>query len=175
MSYCKIITFKNGKPAGGVEFQNAWGGAARIWNALFEKHLKNPFIQNHSWLCSDKQALWDLAKRKTSPLPECERAVHASTFDRAYVNRQNFPRFCADLRSFDVTYPVAQAVVNHLSAWADTIEKLGTDVEAIGFLGTSVGENLWVEYDQENDRDILVPLTDGWEVYDWLTWLDQQP
>lgn len=163
MSYCQLIIFKDGKPSYGIEYRNAWGGAARIWDALFEKHLKNPNIPYHSWISGDQQPLWDLAKRET--LPMHERAVHASTFDHAYVRRENFPRFCADLRAFDAAYPSGPKV-SHLSAWADALEKL--DAEAIGFYGTSVAENPWMKYDEAKDESIPVPLSDGWELYDWL-------
>jgi hypothetical protein len=95
-----------------------------------------------------------------------ERAVHASTFDHAYIRRENFPRFCADLRAFDAVYPSVGAKVNHLPAWADAIEKL--DAEAVGFHGTSVSENPWRKYDEAKDETFAVPLSEGWEIYDWL-------
>ncbi len=50
MSYCAIIPFKDGKPESRVEFRNAWGGAAYIWDCLFKKHLKDPAIPHDSWL-----------------------------------------------------------------------------------------------------------------------------
>lgn len=166
MSYCEIIIFKDGKPTGGIEYRNSWGGAARIWDALFEKYLKDPAIPYHTWVSGDHQPLWDLAKRKT--LPEHERAVHASTFDHAYISQTNFPRFCTNLRTFDQAFPKGQKV-SHLQAWADTIEKLDADVEAVGFYGTSVAENPWMKYDKGKDETVAVPLSEGWEIYDWLT------
>jgi hypothetical protein len=171
MSYCQIITFKDGKPSGGIEYRNAWGGAARIWDALFKayvpkKHEYDLWLVNNG---NDKR-LWDLATRPD--LPMFERAVHASTFDHFYVRRENFTRFCADLRAFDAKYPVNGHTVNHLPAWADAIEKL--DAEAVGFYGTSVSENPWYRFKTcphcENSTDEIepVPMSEGWEVYDWL-------
>lgn len=95
-----------------------------------------------------------------------ERAVHASTFDLAYVKRSNFQRFCADLRAFDAALPVKGGCVNHLPAWVDVIQNL--DADAIGFHGTSVAENPWLRYDEAKDESHQVPLTEGFEVYDWL-------
>ncbi len=164
MSYCAIIVFKDGVASGSIEFRNAWGGAARIWDALFEKYLKNPAIPYHSWISCDQQSLWDLAKREK--LLPFERAVHASTFDLAYIRRANFGRFCGDLLLFDAAYPCIGSTANHLPAWVDAIMEL--KAEAVGFHGTSVAENPWRKYDEDKDETIPIPLCSGWEVYDWL-------
>ncbi len=164
MSYCAIVIFKDGLPHGKIEFRNSWGGAARIWSALFDKHLKNPAIPYHNWLAeSEQQKLWALVNR--ADLPIYERTVHASTLDFAFIKREHFPIFCTDLRAFDVAYPAPEKA-NHLPAWADAIEKL--DCEGIGFHGTSVAENPWKKYDEEKDVMINIPLAKGWEIYDTL-------
>lgn len=162
MSYCQIIPFAEGLPQSGIEFRNAWGGAARIWSALFDAYLKNPAIPYHNWM-GNSDDLWELAKRED--LPVFERAVHASTFDHAYISRENFGRFAADLRQFAEKYPVPGAV-DHLVPWADWIE--GSDAEAVGFHGTSVAENPWWVWDEEKDESTPTPLEDGFEVYGWL-------
>ncbi len=166
MGYCEIIPFKDGNPQTGIEFHNPWRGAARVWDALFERYLKNPEIPYHSWLSSyskDKGSdLWDLAKSERLQL--FERACHAFTFDLAYVRRENFGRFVADLRAFDRQYPVDYP--SHLSAWAELLETL--DAEAVGLYGTSVSRNPWYEYDEEKDETTPRVLADGFEIYDWL-------
>lgn len=150
-------------PTGSIKFGNAWRGVARIWDALFNKYLKDPSKQCHSWITEkNQQPLWDLVTLDSLPL--YERAVHASTLDLAYIRRNNFPLFCADLRAFDIAFPVDYP--SHLSAWASAIEKL--DSEAIGFHGTSVAENPWLKFDEEKDQTIPVPLSQGWEIYDYL-------
>lgn len=164
MSYSQLIPFVDGKPSRGAEFRNAWGGPARIWDALFDRYLKDPNIPYHNWLGKNADALWPLAKR--SDLPRFERAVHAFTFDRAYVRRDHFPLLVADLRAFVARYPVADRV-DHLGAWADAIQAL--DAEAVGLYGTSVAENIWWEYDEDKDASIPYGLADGFEVYDWIT------
>lgn len=165
MSYCAIITFKDGKPSEQIEYRNAWGGAARIWNSLFDKYLKNPEIPYDSWLqINRQQSLWDLANRKT--LPDCERAVHCSTLDLAYIQRDNFLRFASHLREFDRINPVQRNTVNHLIAWADKIVTL--ECEAIGFYGTSVSENPWCKWNEEKDESDAIPLSEGWEIYDHI-------
>ncbi len=152
MSYCQIIPFAEGLPQSGIEFRNAWGGAARIWSALFDAYLKNPAIPYHSWMGSADE-LWSLAKRED--LPTFERAVHASTFDHAYISRENFGRFAGDLRQFAEKYPVPGAV-DHLLPWAEWIE--ASDAEAVGFHGTSVAENPWWVWDEEKDDSTPTPL-----------------
>jgi hypothetical protein len=164
MSRCAIITFRGGKADAQIEFHNAWLGAARIWDALYDKYLKNPTVPYDSWLFGlrdNQHRLWDLVNR--TDLPIHERIVHASTLDLAYINKEHFPEFCADLRKFDSAFP---SECSHLTAWADAIEKL--DCEAIGFWGTSVGENPWCHFNEEKDEAELVPLSSGWEIYDTL-------
>lgn len=162
MSYCAIIPFSNGIPQEGIEFKNAWGGAARIWDSLFTKYLKNPLIPYHSWLSCGYE-LWDLAKRKDLEL--FERAVHTSTFDCAYIGKENFNQFVLDLRKFIQKYPLS-GKVDHLESWAKWIES--SDAEAVGFYGTSVSECPWYRYDVNSDEIVPKPLFSGFEVYDWL-------
>ena len=159
MSYCSIVPiYKNDRHMPEVEFTNSWGGAARIWSSLFDKYLKNPEIPYDSWM-GRSEDLWALAKRKD--LDMCERVVHVSTFDRAYIRRDNFKRFAEDLRAFVAKNP-AYGKVCHLLAWAGYIEKCKT--YAIGFMATSCGENLW-----ENSK-----LKDGFEVYKWIENKDEE-
>lgn len=163
MSYTSLIFFKDKKPFKEIAFKNAWGGAARIWDSLFDRYLKNPNIPYHCWLQDKGRDLWDLAIRLDIPL--FERAVHAFTFDKFYVKQSNFKQFSKDLRLFLVKYPTKMKVC-HLAKWADLIEN--SEEEAIGLYSTSVGENLWYEWDEEKEQKIPVSLDKGREVYDWL-------
>src|SRR5690242_1122243 len=107
MSYCAIITFKFGRPDQQIKYGNAWGGAAYVWTALYDKYLKDPAIAYDSWLTDFREnqgkRLWGLAYR--TDLPAYERAVNFSTFDYAIVRREHFERFCADLREFVTMNP----------------------------------------------------------------------
>jgi len=49
MSYAQLIIFKEGKANGGVEYRNAWGGSARIWDALFNSYVPKKH-EYDSWL-----------------------------------------------------------------------------------------------------------------------------
>lgn len=166
MGYTELIPFKDGLPQRGIEFRNPWRGAARVWDALYDRYLLDRSVPYDSWLSSyqkDKgQRLWDLAKR--TALKRFERAVHAFTFDLAYVRRENFPKIAADLRMFDQTYPVTYP--SHLTPWAEAIEALAA--EAVGLYGTSVSRNCWYRYDEQKDETTPVHLSEGFEIYEWL-------
>lgn len=169
MSYCKLITFVDGKAAQSIEYRNAWGGAARIWDALFNRYLKDPANPLSTWLMSTATGhddLWALAKRKD--LSRHERAVHASTFDWAIIRQVNFIDFASDLRRFAEEYPAGDRVC-HLREWADFIDQC--EAEAIGFHGTSVSENLWEIWDDGAEEPVLYNLNEGekhFEVYEEL-------
>lgn len=167
MSTCAIITFVEGTPDDELEFRNAWGGAALIWTALFDKYLKNPNIPYDNWMSRvsnpDSNDLWDLSKRKD--LAMCERAVHVSTFDRAYVCRENFSTFVKHLREFDALYP-SSGNVSHLLGWASAIEGLERDVEAIGFHMTSVSEK-WFRWNEEDEESIPYNLHEEFNKTEW--------
>lgn len=175
MSYTALLPFVDGRLQSGVEFRNAWGGAARIWDALFKAHVPKKH-EYDSWICGggDDKRLWDLAKRLDLPL--FERAVHAFTFDRFYVRSENFSKLANDLRAFVQRYPV-NGQVDHLPEWARWLDK-NHSVEAVGLYGTSVSENPWHRRKQcptcgnEADETEAVPLTEGTEVYDWLEGLE---
>lgn len=168
MSECKLITFVDGVPSDSYEFRNSWGGAARIWDAMFQKYLKDPNNPYDSWMAHSDD-LWKLANRDS--IPRCERAVHASTFDYAIVRRENFEQYGADLRAFVERYPTGQRVC-HLLAWSDIVREC--QAEAIGFHATSCGESLWSSWDGESD-EVLYDLRTGdkhFEVYDEM---DKEP
>jgi hypothetical protein len=169
MSYCEIFPFKEGfphqggYPPKGVQFRNAWGGAARIWDALWDEYAKNPTDKYDSWIISvSRDGLWEISLRKE--ISEFKRSVHVFTFDRFYVKKENFKRFAEDLRTFDGTYPTAG--ISHLPAWAELIEK--SEAEALALYATSVTHNPWFRYDGETGETTPIPLEDGNEIYEWL-------
>lgn len=171
MSYTKIVIFKDGLPTDGVEYRNAWGGAARIWNSLFEKYVPKEH-EYDTWLTTNNgndSRLWDLAKKQEIPM--AERAVHAFTFDHFYISNKNFKRFAGDLRSFVSRYP-RKDKVDHLSAWAEWFDN--SEAEAAGLYATSVSENPWCRYSEEDSCNKPVFLSEGTEVYNWLARIDKE-
>jgi hypothetical protein len=153
MSYCEIITFRDGKPDQSQEFGNSWGGAAFIWDCLFNKYLKDPRKEYDSWLGnagSSSSSLWKLHEREG--LPRFERAVHMATYDRAIVEKRDFPQFIKDLLDFADAYESGRT--SHLRSWAKFIQE-HPDVQAVGFYMTSVSENLWYDWDEATETMIL--------------------
>ena len=177
MSYTTLIIFKDGKPNRGIEYRNAWGGAPRIWDALFNAYVPKKH-EYDTWVTSpNDRRLWDLAIRED--LPMFERAVHAFTFDRFYVRSEHFGQLASDFRSFVARYPAGE-YVDHLPAWAKWLEE-NSGVEAVGLYGTSVGENPWhrrktcPHCGQDIDETESIPLSEGIEVYDWLDHKHHEP
>ena len=165
MSYCQIILFKDGLPSNeAMEYCNSWGGAARIWDSLYDAYLKDPSKQHDSWLFGDSKKLWELASRPD--LPGVERAVMAATLDRAFIRRENFEQYAHDLREFVRRYPVSPARVDHLPDWACFV--MTCEADAIGLYATSVSDNPWFRHDKETGKYLPIPLAEGFEVYDWI-------
>lgn len=162
MSRCEIILFKDGKAHSDIEYSNSWGGAAYIWDSIYNEYLKDnsPLGEYDSWLIGMRrygQAFWDLAKNET--LPDFMRAAHASQFDMAMVKKENYNKFAQHLRQFAARFPVNANTVCHLPTWANDIEKLECD--AIGFYPTSVGEWLWSEWDDDADEEVMYNYLEG--------------
>lgn len=161
MSTATLIIFKDGAPSEGMEYGNSWGGACRIWDALFEKYVKNPAIP-YGYIFSDgnSKKLWALWRNES--LSMAERACLAFTFDHFYVSKANFKRLAEHLREFDSMYPVSQKV-NHLPKWVEFFESCEAD--AVGLWATSVSENPWMKWDEDKEESIPVPLSEGHEMY----------
>jgi len=165
MSYCEIISFKDGVVGNSLECSNSWGGAARIWSVMFDRYMKDPAVPFDSWLSvlsspTRSKILWGLADRQD--LPIFERVVYASTFDYAIVFSKDFKTFADYLDQFAKAHPAPGAC--HLMAWNDFV--LSCEGEAIGFYGTSVGENLWNPFDEEKDCHTPYDLNTGTKHFD---------
>ncbi len=175
MSYCEIITFKDGKPDKSLECKNAWGGAAYIWDMMFKTFLKDPSKEFDTWL-THGDCLWKLQER--SDVPAFMKAVHVSTYDRAIVRKEHFGQFVKDLREFLAFFGTSGRIC-HLETWAKVIED-NPDVEAIGFYATSVSDNPWSAFNEELETSTPYDLTTGtdhFEVYDslGLSRIDEAP
>ena len=151
MSATELILFRKNKPYDSIEFRNSHGGAARIWESLYNHHVRdwsNP--EERGWIVASDEKMklfWDLWK--TSKLSMTEKLVFLFTFDYAILYRRNFLSFAVELRDFIARHPVASGRVDHLGAWADALYDLydEKEAEAIGLWGTTVGDNLWEDYD----------------------------
>lgn len=168
MSYSTIITFKDGKPDVYQEFNNSWGGGARIWKTLYDKYLKDTAKEYSNFLDPDNmKRLWLLARRQD--LPMFERAVLTATFDHAIITKNHFKLYAEHLKEFVIAYRDYSASRCILNDWRGTVELC--EAEAVGFQMTSVCEDMWEDWDEKLDEGIPYDLNTGdkhFEVYDWL-------
>jgi hypothetical protein len=170
MSHTTLYEFRDGLPKAAAEYKNAWGSAAFVWTAMYDRYLKDPLDEYDSWLVSASKPdcpLWDLPRSDKASLQLFERAVLASTFDRAIVIRRNFELFATHLRKFVAEYRKADGAC-HLLDWADFVSISVAD--AIGFHQTSGGDDPWFEIGEAGE---LVPYNirngrNHFEVYAWL-------
>lgn len=146
MSSTKLVQFKNGIANDCMEYHNSWGGAARIWDSIWNKYgTKND--EYDCWLnAASDGRLWKLWK--TENFSEPEQWVYFFTCDNALVARKDFAKMANALREFVKQHPTVG--ICHLSDWADFIEQSTAD--AIGLYATSVLENPWFEYDEDKDE-----------------------
>ena len=133
------------------EYGNAWGGHARIWTSIWDKYIKDHSKEYDTWLSpsENQERLW--ASYKDEHIPIQVRVVMAMTFDRVLIAKAQFKLMATTLRKFMELFPYGG--VDHLPAWADELELLVDDetVDAVGFHATSVAENPFEVYREEED------------------------
>lgn len=180
MSCTEIFTFdKAGNAHFGGEIQNAWCGGMAIWREMEERYLPAyvpDYIKHLIWYRPDMtpeeierftgfkptrvstmpfgqdnpmQEVWDLADNQS--VPEHERIVLFTTFDRCLVKREDIPKVLEAFRKFEGE--------TNLPEQANIIEKLMDDENciAIGWNQTSVNVDTWENaggYDEEKDETI---------------------
>ena len=175
MSRCSIIVFEDGIGSLEKQYSNSWGGAAYIWNCLYDRYLKRPDRPYDSWLMAFKEndnRLWNMIEEEKYPI--FIRAVLASTFDYAIIRNKNFKTYAKHLEEFVKDFP-PNGVYCHLADWANFIKDC--EYEAIGFHTTSVADNLWLHYDEETDDSIFYNIDSGdkhFEVYERFGSLNEE-
>ena len=173
MSYAELLAiYPNEKFEPLYRLQNAYGGSYILWDALVRKYISNG--DDIYWLNNQSIVgkLWTLYQRKEIPTPI--RAVHGFTLDRAYVKRDNFTQFGEDISQMMTLLHFRAHAVNH---WHE-IEgyfRSSPDVPAIGFYGTSVGENSFQgEYNEKLEDYESIDWSTTFEVYEDLHMLHKQ-
>jgi len=155
MSY---TTIKKVNSEGDVEdikqFTNAFGGQAFVWSELFDKYIKDPTIPYDNWMIGEGKRLWDAWGNKN--IPEWIRLVHGSTFDYAIVEYEKLSEIAGYYRKFSDLFGNSEKVC-HLNEWADICDSLFKNetiktCKGICFYGTSVSDDLWEIYNDENEE-----------------------
>lgn len=164
MSYAELVIFRGDEMSEAIEYGNSWGGSARIWDAIWDKYMRDHRNPYDGWLMNINgergRQFWQLCNSER--LSPHERTVFAFTFDYALICRDDFKAFADDLLQFDKDNPTEPERVNHLPAWARKFAELLEDetVTYVGLHGTSVSENLWNIYDEETDAMVYTKATD---------------
>jgi len=166
MSSTELIEFHNGVADNSYEFKNSWGGSARIWDSLFKAYI--PKEQEYdNWIqAAQDNRLWSVWKNNR--LSNAERLVYWFSCDNALVAKENFTEMASALREFATKHPCTDKVC-HLENFAKVFNE--SDADAIGLHGTSVVENPWFNWCEEQGESIPYDITKGnkhWFVFERL-------
>jgi len=164
MSYLSMYTIhQDGSVKEHQQFGNAFRGAMLIWTWLAKKYIPGePFFM---MMMTDSQPLWDLAT--SDKVKDAYRIVHANTFDRVAIKRENFPRLIKAMKIFAEDCPDP----GHIPAQIEALEALQDkeDVMAVGWNQTSVTQSHWgTRYDDDDNETPfnLAESTDHWFLFD---------
>lgn len=146
LSTTSLIEFHGGKADIWHEFRNSWGGAARIWDSLFKAYVPKKFAYDNWLIAAQDGRLWTLPRDER--LDDNELLVYYLCCDNALVKSEFFAEMAAALRAFAERHPVAGQTCCHLSAWAEVFDR--SDAEAIGLHATSVCEDPWRLWNEED-------------------------
>ena len=144
----KVVMKGSGIILTGNEYGNSWGGAAFIWDALCKKYdVKDQYGYSsfEAW-----KILWNKVRDEEILLTPEEHNVLHFTYDNALVKGEDMQLFADSLRKFSDEHG-KEGRVNHCRSMARDIEqhiKEG-DVDGLGLYATSVGEDPWDVYDEE--------------------------
>lgn len=169
MSNTILIEFRNGVPEDYTEYCNSWGGAARIWNSIWEKYGTKTH-QYDNWMEAARDGrLWRLWNECECEFSKAEEMVYLFTCDNVLVAKEDFKELAVALREFASMHPTKG--VCHLNSWAKLIES--STAEAIGLHATTVTEDPWCKWDGERDESIPYDFTKG-DKHEWLSELMNQ-
>ena len=95
---------KNGKWELIGKIRNSWLWHMNVWLSLWEEYTKDKYDE----LCldannKDVSKVWDLASSKD--VPEFEKAVLNSTFDKTIIRRSSIPWLIEQIEKFENKYP----------------------------------------------------------------------
>lgn len=162
MSYTTLAASfgKNGSLTPFREFRNGWGSAPFIWDKLVERYRVQKKLGDIEDLGGWK-SLWEFHREGGITEPWEVNAL-LTTYDRMVVKREDMLTVSKSLREFERVYRTESNRVCSLSAQADAIEEAyKKGARFIAWTQTSVSDNWWHGYD-ENDKEVLYrPDTDN--------------
>jgi len=128
------------------EFRNAHRGAMLIWRAMCKKYLGLEYVPFEE---SELDPLWKLADDLT--IPRQVRLVHASTFDKVMVRRENLELLADAMDHFAET--VCPEDSGHLKPHAVLLREAAKDASlfAVCWTQTSASDDIWKIWEGEDD------------------------
>jgi len=164
MSYLSLYTLhQDGSAKLHQRFGNAHRGAMLLWSWLAQKYL--PGEQLFMMMVGEDNKLWDLAT--SDKVKEAHQIVHANTFDRVAVKRENIPRLVEAMKTVVEDCPDP----GHLPAQIEALEALqgNEDVMAVSWNQTSVTRSHWDARYDDDDNETPFNLNqsdDHWFLFD---------
>ena len=151
------------------DIRNAWRGAMAVWRKMEEEYLppKIFYGQKISRLMGlnpkDADEIWDLFSN--TKVPEHERIVLGTTFDKCLVRKEDIPKVIEAFRKFGGE--------TSLPEQADVLEKLLGDDNciAVGWNQNSVCDSFWIKYNEETDTYYpynFLAMNEHWWLFDDL-------
>lgn len=168
MSYTTIYKVpEKGEIENYAEFKNSHRGAFNVWTEMARRYLGMEMLP--MFRDGGMRPIWDLARNPE--IPENDRIVMMSTFDRVMVKREDLPRLIEAFRDFGSRFEPGS-----LLEQAKALEKLVSDSTcyAVCWNQTSVNSDHWQigEGDPEVEDDYKLRMydiskdTDHWFMFD---------
>lgn len=135
------------RPASIAVFRNAFGWSASIWSRLHLVH--HPEVTSrHAWISDEISMvrLW----RNVEDLPAWQQVPLVLTFDTGVIPAQEFEWAADQLEEFEQRLPEPPERANHVPAMIELLRSR-PETPFIGMWGTSVAENCFDPWDEEND------------------------
>lgn len=166
MSHSRLFFFdKNNEIIEVKELQNAWGGAAYIWDCLYNKYLKNPDKEYDNWLSSvmkEPNKLWNLVDDER--LPMFAKVCLMYTFDRIIVKKENFVKLSQDFDEFVKFFPPNNKIC-HLPTISQLLkENFPENISFMATWQTSCSEATFLDWNETTEKYTVKPnLVDLYE------------
>jgi len=144
------------------EYTNSHLAAPTIWNVL-ARHIGRDRL-SYGMDESEMKAFW--AVWKLPVVPVFEKIVMLSTYDNAYVSKENIPKLLDAYKEFIKTFP---DVNTHIPSYIADIEK-ADNLNGLCWWTSSIGEDPWFEWDDE-DEEVQYDFNSGdkhWELFEYL-------
>lgn len=171
MSYSQIIgiNFTDKKTYVLKELRNSWGGAALIWDLLYNKYCKDYNYEYDNWLIDKKGKLWKLTDKGRKDVNVNDRLILAMTYDKIYVGKENFTNLAKEIELFLDRNPINPNSSNHIPEIARVLkEESRSEIEGIGFYWTSVADNPFLgKWNEEKEDHEDLDFSQLMELYEW--------